>query len=115
MKLEGGFIKGNVVPNWVELEYVEPKQEGKTLKGDLGLTALIQSLYPLSRIHFPALYSDYGINMLPNRFWYDKDEWNVYFDLRAMTTGNLFVERLWMHWMKTWEIIHSKFEWEKHT
>ena len=23
--------------------------------------------------------------MLPNRFWYDKGEWNVYFDLRAMT------------------------------
>ncbi len=85
----GGFLKSNVVPDWVELLCVDPHQQisnSEEFVCDTNLTRLLQVLLPLSRVHFPSHSSDYGITLCPNLLHSKQDAWEVYFDGRAMTT-----------------------------
>ncbi|MFX1475989.1 MAG: M20/M25/M40 family metallo-hydrolase [Promethearchaeota archaeon] len=89
VEVDGGFLKSNVVPDWVELLCFNPLEENSTLEEhvyDENLTRLLRVLLPLSRVHFPAYPSDYGITLCPNLLLQREDVWEVYFDGRAMTT-----------------------------
>jgi len=99
--VRGGFIKSNVVPDWVELTCLNPitstydtKSGGRRerVTFDWGLTKLLRMLLPLSRINFPALPSDFGITLTPNMLRPTPEGWEVYFDLRAMTIDGRAVE-----------------------
>ncbi|MFX0079590.1 MAG: M20/M25/M40 family metallo-hydrolase, partial [Candidatus Hermodarchaeota archaeon] len=67
-QFSGSFVKANVVPDWFEIEGVNPVEKNKQAyrKGDENLTRLLQTLLPISRIHFPTRPSDYGITLCPN-------------------------------------------------
>lgn len=89
VKVDGGFLKSNVVPDWVELYCVDSQEQTslpKEVDYDENLTRLLSALLPLSRVHFPAHTSDYGITLCPNLLHSKADTWEVYFDGRAMTT-----------------------------
>jgi succinyl-diaminopimelate desuccinylase len=82
--LRGAFVKDNVIPNEVEVEFVRETRLGMNLVVDDNLTGLLHSLLPLSRIVFPSESSVYGINVLPTLYWRD-DRHHVKVDIRAMT------------------------------
>ncbi|MFX1564171.1 MAG: M20/M25/M40 family metallo-hydrolase [Promethearchaeota archaeon] len=86
--LAGNFVKGNVVPDCVELNCIDPSQ--RTLRDskvvcDGNLVRLIRSLLPISRMQIAALPSDYGVTFCPNLFRGTDEKWTVLFDGRVMT------------------------------
>jgi succinyl-diaminopimelate desuccinylase len=93
-QFSGSFVKSNVVPDWFEIDGVAPsgKKKQGNRKGDENLTRLLQTLLPLSRIHFSTKPSDYGITLCPNLLYEKDGRWEVFFDGRAMTTDTNTVE-----------------------
>ncbi len=87
-KIAGSYVKSNVVPDWVEIECINPAThlESDEHLSDLNLTKLIQALLPISRIQFPTQKSDFGITICPNLLYEKKNQWEVFFDGRVMTT-----------------------------
>jgi len=89
----GGFVKSNVVPDWFELELVNPSTTDETHTCDMNLTRLLRVLLPITRVQFPVKRSDYGITYCPNLLQKKENRWEVYLDGRAMTTDTKAVER----------------------
>ncbi len=81
--IKGSFVKDNVIPNEVEIEFVREARTGGNLVVDDNLTGVIKALLPLSRISFATDPSVYGINVLPNFYWKD-DGHHFKVDIRAM-------------------------------
>ena len=90
--LTGSFVKGNVVPDFLELQYLDPGKPTKLAAYDANLTRLVRALLPISRISFATAPSDFGITLCPNLISSTGDSWEVYFDGRAMTTDAKAVE-----------------------
>ena len=90
--LTGSFVKGNVVPDLVELQCLDPKNPAKPTECDANLTRLVRALLPISRISFATEPSDFGITLCPNLLSATSDSWEVYFDGRAMTISAKAVE-----------------------
>lgn len=82
--LRGEFVKENVIPDEVEVEFVRERRMGENVVVDDNLTRLLKALIPLSRISFPTDLSVYGINALPNYYWKDGEGHHVTLDVRAM-------------------------------
>ena len=93
-QFSGSFVKTNVVPDWFEINGINSLEKKKQAKinGDENLTRLLQTLLPISRIHFPTRPSDYGITLCPNLLYEKNGQWEVFFDGRAMTTDTSTVE-----------------------
>jgi succinyl-diaminopimelate desuccinylase len=88
----GSFVKGNVVPDSMELQYLDPTEALKPIAYDANLTRLLRALLPISRISFATAPSDFGITLCPNLLSDTGAAWEVYFDARAMTTDGKAVE-----------------------
>jgi succinyl-diaminopimelate desuccinylase len=88
----GSFVKGNVVPDMVELQCLDPRKPSKSSDYDANLTRLVRALLPISRISFATGPSDFGITLCPNVLSETGESWEVYFDGRAMTTDAKAVE-----------------------
>jgi succinyl-diaminopimelate desuccinylase len=85
VSISGSFIKTNVLPSAVSLEYVEPSGDGGEVEVDAGLTELLRVLMPLSRAPVPVqLYSDYGVSVTPNVYGLRNGKHVVEVDIRAM-------------------------------
>ncbi len=91
----GCFVKSNVVPDWFEVEGVNPTKgsHSETHTCDQNLTRLLQALLPISRIQFPTQLSDYGSTFCPNLLYERENQWEIYFDGRAMTTDTNSIEK----------------------
>lgn len=94
-RITGSFIKSNVVPDWIEIEGINPDNLAKIEKRncDENLTRFLQALLPLSRVQFETFQSDYGITLCPNLIDLKNSHWEVYFDGRAMTTNGGAVKK----------------------
>jgi succinyl-diaminopimelate desuccinylase len=90
--LTGSFVKGNVVPDFVELLCLDSRNPAKPTQCDANLTRLVRALLPISRTSFATGPSDFGITLCPNLLAATGDSWEVYFDGRAMTTDAKAVE-----------------------
>jgi succinyl-diaminopimelate desuccinylase len=90
--LSGSFVKGNVVPDFVELQCLGPGKPSKPTEYDVNLTRLLRAMLPISRISFATSPSDFGITLCPNVLSETGESWEVYFDGRAMTTAAKAVE-----------------------
>jgi succinyl-diaminopimelate desuccinylase len=90
--VRGGFIKSNVVPDWVELDVVHPDDSGSEVEYDSNLTAIMQALLAISQAAFPTLPSTRGKIISPNMLSLDNDLWSLYCDIRAMTNDGEAVE-----------------------
>ncbi|MFW9964597.1 MAG: M20/M25/M40 family metallo-hydrolase [Candidatus Sifarchaeia archaeon] len=83
--VRGAFLKGNVVPDWIEMDVIHPDNSGTELSYDVGLTDLMRSLIALSQATFPTKPSDKGTNICPNVLSKENDLWTLYVDVRSMT------------------------------
>lgn len=90
--VRGGFIKSNVVPDWVELDIVHPDDSASEVEYDANLTTVMQALLAISQAEFPTLPSTRGKIISPNLLSVDGDLWNLYCDVRAMTNDGGAVE-----------------------
>ncbi|MHA3963350.1 MAG: M20/M25/M40 family metallo-hydrolase [Candidatus Thorarchaeota archaeon SMTZ1-45] len=83
--VRGAFLKGNVVPDWIELDVIHPDKSGIELSYDVALTDMMRSLLALSHTAFPTKPSDKGTNICPNILSKENDLWTLYVDVRSMT------------------------------
>jgi succinyl-diaminopimelate desuccinylase len=83
--VNGAFLKGNVVPDWIEMEVIHPSETGSEYTYDSALTDLMRSLLPITRVAFPTHTSDMGTNICPNILSKEGDLWTLYVDIRSMT------------------------------
>ena len=86
--VNGAFLKGNVVPDWVEMEIIRPNESGSDYTYDSALTDLMRSLLPVTRVAFPTRPSDMGTNICPNILSKENDLWTLYIDIRSMTNDD---------------------------
>ncbi|MCE7736915.1 MAG: M20/M25/M40 family metallo-hydrolase [Candidatus Heimdallarchaeota archaeon] len=85
ISLKGKFVKINVIPNEIELEYIIPQDEGEELQYDLGLQAVVEFAGKVMDISFETLaHSDYDINSTANVLNNNENEWLLEVDIRAM-------------------------------
>lgn len=83
--VHGAFLKGNVVPDWIEMDVIHPDESGTEFTYDSALTDLMRSLLVLSQLTFPRKPSEKGTNICPNILSKEGDLWTLYIDIRAMT------------------------------
>ncbi|PUA34009.1 MAG: hypothetical protein B7O98_00935 [Zestosphaera tikiterensis] len=84
-QVRGTFLKSNVIPSEVELEYVTPDPQGEDVEVDLNLTELLKSLMSVSRTPLAVRgYSDFGVTATPNMYSLSGNNHVVTFDVRAM-------------------------------
>ncbi len=94
VSLEGDWVKNNVIPGRALLRAV--KLGGRDdIVVDVGLTAAIRALLPLSRAPIPTeRYSDYGVNINPNVYYKENNIHVFKIDIRAMTTNRFLIEEI---------------------
>lgn len=91
-QLSGNFVKSNVVPQYVNLEYVMPNPSGNEHSVDTGLTDLIKSVLILSKIPINVkAFSEYGVSITPNMYFFDGKH-NLILDVRAMSSKEAIEE-----------------------
>lgn len=89
-RMEGDWVKSNVLPRRVRLEYVEPGVGRITY--DEALTRLVDAVLPITRTPIPTeKYSDYGVSINPN-LYKPGDTHRLIIDIRAMTTDTASVK-----------------------
>lgn len=86
--VRGPFLKGNVVPDWVEMDIIHQDESGKEMSYDAALTDLMRTLLSVSQIAFPTQPSDMGTNICPNVLSKENDLWTLYVDIRSMTNDS---------------------------
>jgi len=83
--LRGSFLKSNVVPASVEVEYVVPDQQGEEVVVDAGLTDLLKSVVTLAKTPVATrAFSEFGVSITPNVYVSGKDFNMLVIDVRAM-------------------------------
>ncbi len=84
-RLEGSWVKSNVLPGGAFLEAVDPSGGGGSHEVDLGLTWLLQAVVPLTRLQVPGVgFSEYGVTATPNVYRYESGWHELVVDVRAM-------------------------------
>jgi len=92
-KLQGAWVKSNVVPRWAAAEYTGPG--AGRVDVDEGLTRLLRAIVPLARAPIPTeRYSDYGVTVNPNVYTREEGAHKLVLDIRAMVSGKNTVERI---------------------
>ncbi len=95
VKLEGKFLKSNVLPSRVELTYVEPCESGEEIEADLSLTELLKSIVPLVRAPISAeRYSDFGVSITPNLYSFENGVHRLRLDIRVMSHSPGQIEKV---------------------
>lgn len=85
ISLKGKFVKINVIPSEIEIEYLIPDDEGEALEYDLGLQAILEFGSKMMDITFETLaFSEYDINSTSNVINENQDDWGLEIDIRAM-------------------------------
>ncbi len=83
--VSGRFLKSNVVPASVEIEYVVPCSECSEAEYDEGLTKLVKAIMSLTRVTISnERFSEYGVTITPNVYSSEEGVHRVVFDIRAM-------------------------------
>ncbi len=94
IRLYGGFIKTNVIPERAGLDYVEPSISGDRVEVDIGLKKLLEAILPITRLPIETEKpSDYGVTINPNLYEFDRSVHRIYFDMRAMISDRSVVEK----------------------
>jgi len=84
-KIDGVFMKSNVIPSKIILEYVIPDENAELVEYDENLTQLLKAVMPLTRITIPnEKFSEFGVNITPNMYMHDGKKHSIKFDVRAM-------------------------------
>jgi len=93
VSLRGEWVKSNVVPSSVEVEWLEPGAGEERVQVDLGLTWLVHAILPLTRLKVEGTgYSDYGVTATPNVYRRTPAGHEIQLDVRAMCDEKRRVE-----------------------
>lgn len=93
--IKGAFLKSNVIPPEVEIEYVIPDPRGEDAEIDEGLTELVRALLPIVKTPIRTrAYSEYGVSITPNVYSFSNGYHKVVLDIRAMSLKEDVVESL---------------------
>ncbi len=91
--LRGGFLKSNIVPYSVEVEYVVPGDEYDEEAYDESLTRMLRLVAPFTRLLVRTeKYSEYGVSITPNMYKIENDKHKLVFDVRAMLMSKESIE-----------------------
>jgi len=89
-KLEGKFLKSNVIPSEITLEYVTSGED--EVEVDEGLTQLLTAIIPLTKLVFPTeKFSEFGITITPNMYTYRNETHVLTLDVRAMLRSGVVI------------------------
>ncbi len=84
-KIDGAFVKNNVLPSYISIDYIVPDDESAELHVfDENLTNFFYSVTKFASIDIPSKPSDYGINLTFNFFRDDTTHYLCQMDLRIM-------------------------------
>ncbi len=84
--LEGTFVKNNVLPSEIRIEFIIPDIESKQeYEYDENLTKFLYSAFKFKDIDIPSGPSDYGINLTFNYYLDEADYHLCQMDLRIMS------------------------------
>jgi len=85
ISLSGKFVKINVIPNELDLEYAVYDKQGTIIEYDEGLHSLLLIINKLMEMSFETeAHSDYGINSTANVIEEFDDYWRLSLDVRVM-------------------------------
>ncbi len=85
ISISGKFVKVNVLPDTIEVEFVIPSDDGEEHEVDHGLLHILQLAGKLMEIQFETeAESDYGINSTANVIEEVDGYWRLQVDIRAM-------------------------------
>lgn len=91
-RLEGSFVKTNVVPRSITVEYVE-EDAGEDRWADEGLTKLLKAIIPLTRVPLRTEKpSEYGVSITPNIYMHEEGKHTIILDIRAMVSEAKSIE-----------------------
>lgn len=83
--ISGKFVKSNVLPKWLSLEFVVPDESGTELEYDEGLVVQLELAAKLADLDFETeAHSDLGVNCTSNVLIQENDQWIMQTDIRAM-------------------------------
>ncbi|MEM4866287.1 MAG: M20/M25/M40 family metallo-hydrolase [Sulfolobales archaeon] len=93
--IRGVFLKSNVIPPEVEIEYIIPDPRGEDVEVDEGLTELVKALLPIVKTPIRTrAYSEYGVSITPNVYSFSDGYHKVVLDIRAMSLREDVAESL---------------------
>ena len=91
-EIEGPWIKGNVIPDYVEASIVQNTNESEARKipYDENLTRILRKIRSIVLIDIPTeILSEFGISVNPNIISYSTTEGTeIYFDVRAFLSAD---------------------------
>ncbi|MFX0205439.1 MAG: M20/M25/M40 family metallo-hydrolase [Candidatus Hodarchaeota archaeon] len=91
-EIEGAWIKGNVIPDYVEASIVQGTNgsEARKIAYDENLTSILRKIRSIVLIDLPTeILSEFGISVNPNIISYSVTEGTeIYFDVRAFLSTN---------------------------
>ncbi len=97
-KLRGSFVKNNVLPSDITIEYIIPDEKSnQTHDVDMNLTKFISSVSKFNDIDIPSAPSDYGINLTFNYYREEKEYHLCQMDLRIMSKDHKAVENYFLN------------------
>ena len=103
--IKGNFVKNNVLPSEISIEYIIPDGESSEIcTYDENLTNFIYSVIKFKDVDIPSAPSDYGINLTFNYYRKEKDTHICYMDLRIMSNNNKEIERYFRNFVDTSKI-----------
>lgn len=84
--IRGVFLKSNVIPPEVEVEYVVPDSHAAEVEVDVALTELVRSVVPLVKTPVRTrAFSEFGVSVTPNVYSLSEGRHRVIIDVRAMS------------------------------
>jgi succinyl-diaminopimelate desuccinylase len=84
--IDGKFVKNNVLPSDVEIEYIIPDEKSnQEYEYDENLTKFLYSVHTFKDADIPSAPSDYGINLTFNYYRNEEEHHLCQLDLRIMS------------------------------
>ncbi|MEE9409850.1 MAG: M20/M25/M40 family metallo-hydrolase [Candidatus Heimdallarchaeota archaeon] len=101
-KITGPFVKNNVLPSNISVEYIIPTEEGDEIhEYDENLTNFLYHVKKFETIDIPSKPSDYGINLTFNYLREDKESNLCQMDLRIMNNQMEDVENYFKNFVES--------------
>lgn len=97
-KLRGSFVKNNVLPEEITLEYVIPDEKSTQFyEVDTNLTNFMIAVSKFKNIDIPSAQSDYGITLTFNYYREEKEFHLCQMDLRIMSKDHEAIEQYFLN------------------
>ncbi|MHA1302575.1 MAG: M20/M25/M40 family metallo-hydrolase [Candidatus Heimdallarchaeaceae archaeon] len=91
--INGSFVKNNVIPSNITIDYIIPDESGNPLPYDENLTNFLYAVKNFVKVDIPSSPSDYGINLTFNYYAEKQDYHFIQLDLRIMSNDHEYIQK----------------------